>query len=47
MDFLPPPQQHRLSFGHDPHGAANLTAIHAVGPEQFRRAVRAIRLIFA
>jgi hypothetical protein len=35
MDFLPPGQQERLLLDHDPHGAADLAAGHAIGPNQF------------
>jgi hypothetical protein len=41
MDVLPPGQQRRLRLGNNPHGATNLAAGHAIGPDQLRRSARA------
>jgi hypothetical protein len=36
MDILPPGQQHRLLFNHDPNRAADPGSGHAISPNQFR-----------
>ena len=39
MDVLPLLQQERLAAGHKTHGAADLAARHAVGPDERRSAI--------